>query len=448
MRLRNNSRQNKWQEFTIVCIGVVCVFSTIFVLIEPPKKVERTGNVVTDFESDNFDSVVLLEKLKLESPSKNLTFEEYLWEVCPVLEWSEKFIGEDPQISKECFLAFGEYMKRESRVFGRDSILQLIVVADPMSYERIFRDPQGDRERVLEALSRPECQFADGELIRWDLKETCNADAFANYVNFLRVCRYEGYLSRWIALKEDDYAVFDISLVNDPWDDLEEEDRLRILKKHLEHSWAHDQCERSGLPNLEFEPHSADKDLYQMLELVGHRVSEREPALRNDGIGALEEYSNKAAAAEQFLLAIAARLGDEWATHEYTGTDRWRLDSWDRYAQSQHPWRTQTTFLKRFQNNVPSVNQIIDAVELALALEDNNVNFDWKYLVDMLCRYTVEDVSTSTNCQTAIELLDQSLEPTTHQRHLSVLSKFRSIALELEIYNNPSKEKIRLEKLY
>ena len=97
---------------------------------------------------------------------------------------------------------------------------------------------------------------------------------------------------------------------------------------------------------------------------------------------------------------------------------------------------------------MPSVGQVIDAVELVLALEDDKVEFDWKYLVYELCEYHVEEAGASSNCQTAIELLDQSWDPITYQRHLSVLSKFRAIALELDVYSNPTPERIRLENLY
>ena len=433
-------------------MGFLIVFGTVFVLlvlsIGQPRELDQASNILTDLERGSINSVVTLQKFKRESHSEELLVEEYLWQACPIHEWSAEFDGENPQISEECLSAFGEYMKREARVLGRESILQLIIFNDPMTYERIFRDPLGDRERVLEALSRPECQFTDNELIRWELKETCHADAFANYINFLRVCKYEGYLSRWIALKEDDYALFGIRPDRDPWDDLESEDKLLLLKKHLEHSWARDQCERSGLPNLEFKSDSADTDFYQMLELVGQRVSEGEPVLSDDSIGTFQENSNKADAAEQFLLAIAARLGDEWASHEYTGTDRWRLDSWDHYVQSQHPWRTQTDSLKGFLSSAPSIPQVVKAVELVLALENDEVNFDWEYLVEVLCTYTEEEASGVTSCQTAIEMLDQSWDPTSHQRHLSVLSKFRSVALELEVYSNPTKERVRLETLY
>ena len=449
MRLENTHRRYKWNLVLLAGAGAVCVFvivlGSLFLLSRQAKEVEHTGSVLIDSATQRVESSIAIENLTLEFSSDDLTFEEYLWQACPVVEWAERLNGEDPQISNECFSAFGEYVKREEKVLGLSSISQLLILDNAMTYERVFRDPRGDRARVLEALSRPECQFADGELIRWELKETCNADAFANYVNFLKVCQYQGYLSRWIALTKDDQALFETDSDRDPWENLGQEDRIILIKKHIEHAWAHEECKSSGLPNLEFEPFAADRELYQMLELVGRRVGERDPDLPKSNIA---EPSNKAELAKLFLIAIAARLGDEWARHEYFGSDRWRLDSWDRYVQSEHPWRSQTKIFERFHNSMPSVGQVIDAVELVLALEDDKVEFDWQYLVNELCEYHVEEAGTSTNCQTAIELLDQSWDPVTYQRHLSVLSKFRAIALELDVYNNPSTKRVRLETLY
>lgn len=449
MRLENTHRRYKWNLVLLAGAGAVCVFvivlGSLFLLSRQAKEVEHTGSVLIDSATQRVESSIAIENLTLEFSSDDLTFEEYLWQACPVVEWAERLNGEDPQISNECFSAFGEYVKREEKVLGLSSISQLLILDNAMTYERVFRDPRGDRARVLEALSRPECQFADGELIRWELKETCNADAFANYVNFLKVCQYQGYLSRWIALTKDDQARFETDFDRDPWENLGQENRIFLIKKHIEHAWAHEECKSSGLPNLEFESFAADRELYQMLELVGRRVGERDPDLPKSNIA---EPSNKAELAKLFLIAIAARLGDEWARHEYFGSDRWRLDSWDRYVQSEHPWRSQTKIFERFHNSMPSVGQVIDAVELVLALEDDKVEFDWQYLVNELCEYHVEEAGTSTNCQTAIELLDQSWDPVTYQRHLSVLSKFRAIALELDVYNNPSTKRVRLETLY
>ncbi len=440
MRLKNLPNQRK--RLAVASGAIVCVFGTVFILYflsdGQLQERESVSNVETDFDLGSSEGVVVpTDGLNVEQHSVDIAFEENLWQVCPVHEWSENYsVNEEiPKISEECLSAFGEYMKREPRVLGRNNILQLVLVDDPMTHERIFRDPHGDREKVLEALSRPECQFADGELTpRWNLKETCHADAFANYVNFLRVCRYSGYLGRWNNIHEMDRELFG----NSPepgrilWYDLEEEDRVSLLKKHLEYSWMFAQCERSDLPNLRFEPDAGDQDLYQKLSVIGERINK--PNRYSWGDEGL---------AELYLLGIAAYLGDEWAIHEYTGSyPFFRLDSWDHYVQAHHPWHAETEHLKEFQSKPLSVQQVIDAVDLVFALEDDEVNFDWKYLVDALCRYTPEETGTSTNCQAVIEQLDQTLDPVIHQRYFSVLAKFRSVALELDVYRNPSEKRV------
>lgn len=212
--------------------------------------------------------------------------------------------------------------------------------------------------------------------------------------------------------------------------ELTEEDRLSLLKTHLEASWVFDQCERSGLRHLNFEPNAADEDLYQKLSLVGERIN------------GPNRYSwGDEGFAQLYLLGIAAYLGDEWATHEYRGPHRAR-SGWVHYVETHHPWRTETEHLKEFQSKPLSVQQVIDAVDLVFALEDDEVSFDWKYLVDALCRYTPEETGPITNCQGVVEQLDHTLDPVIHQRYVSVLAKFRAVALELDIYRNPSEKRI------
>ncbi|MYI77760.1 MAG: hypothetical protein F4077_08405 [Gammaproteobacteria bacterium] len=443
MRLKNLLCQHK--RLAVASGAIVCVLGTVFILFVLSdgqlQERESVSYVETDFEFGSSEGVAPIDGLNVEQHSVDIAFEENLWQVCPVHEWSENFSVNEgsPKISEECLSAFGEYMKREPKVLGRNNILQLVHFDAPMTYERIFRDPYGDREKVLEALSRPECQFADGELTpRWDLQETCHADAFANYFNILRVCRTGGaYLQNWLIFGGEDRVVFDPRPIEfgsehkqKVWDRLAEEDRRSLLKTHLEASWVFDQCERSGLSYLNFEPEGADIDLYQKLSVVGERINgPNRYSWSDEGL------------AQLYLLGIAAHLGDEWATHEYRGPHRSRL-GWFHYVETHHPWRIETEHLKEFQSKPLSVQQVIDAVDLVFALEDDEVSFDWKYLVDALCRYTPEESGTSTNCQAVIEQLDHTLDPVIHQRYLSVLAKFRSVALELDVYRNPSEKRI------
>lgn len=437
MRLNNLLYQHKRLAVAsgaVACcvLGTVCI---LFVLSDGrPQEREFVGNVETYFDLGSSEGVDPIDGLNVEQHSVHRAFEENLWQVCPVHEWSENFsVNEEiPKISEECLSAFGEYMKREQRVLGHNNIMQLVLFDEPMTYVRIFHDPHGDRERVLEALSRPECQFADGESTpRWDLKEPCHADAFANYFNILRVCRSGGeYLQNWLAFGGGDDPVVWSDPRPIPSYELAEEDRLSLLKTHLEASWVFDQCERSGLRHINFEPDAADEDLYQKLSLVGERINgPNRYSWGDEGL------------AQLYLLGIAAYLGDEWATHEYRGPHRSR-SGWVHHVETHHPWRTETEHLKEFQSKPLSVQQVIDAVDLVFALEDGEVSFDWKYLVDALCRYTPEETGAITNCQDVIEQLDHTLDPVIHQRYVSVLAKFRAVALELDIYRNPSEKRI------
>ena len=66
---------------------------------------------------------------------------------------------------------------REDDTHGVHSVLALITIDNPLTFERIFTDPAGDFARVQEALARPECRLGDGIKSNWQLNETCHADA-------------------------------------------------------------------------------------------------------------------------------------------------------------------------------------------------------------------------------------------------------------------------------
>ena len=55
------------------------------------------------------------------------------------------------------------------------------------SYRETLENVESDRELIIEALSRPECQLLDGP-IRLELREMCNADAIFRYSHFVAMC--------------------------------------------------------------------------------------------------------------------------------------------------------------------------------------------------------------------------------------------------------------------
>lgn len=65
--------------------------------------------------------------------------------------------------------------------------LALIVLDEPLTFQRIFADPMRDFFLVQDALSRPECSLPPTET-NWDLKDSCHADSLTNFALVNRLC--------------------------------------------------------------------------------------------------------------------------------------------------------------------------------------------------------------------------------------------------------------------
>ena len=71
-----------------------------------------------------------------------------------------------------------------------DLQFEVVVLDNPLTFERIFADPIGDFARVQDAMSQAECLLEQGTRIDHELKESCNADALMNYALLNRFCYY------------------------------------------------------------------------------------------------------------------------------------------------------------------------------------------------------------------------------------------------------------------
>lgn len=89
---------------------------------------------------------------------------------------------------------------------------QWLSFPDRITYRRILEDPLKDRELVFDALSRAECRFEDGEVVRPDLRESCHAESFYVYSSFIHVCDWYQD-SRNL---RDNYDLYDSGDVNHP----------------------------------------------------------------------------------------------------------------------------------------------------------------------------------------------------------------------------------------
>lgn len=324
-----------------------------------------------------------------------------------------------PLESTECWSALEEYMNALNPIHWSTGSLAgvFVVLEHPLTFERIFADPEGDLARVQAALSRPECLLQDSES-NWELKELCHAEAFLNYALFNRLCYMNGIDRR----DRTNY-----------WenDRTPEQDR-HMWKQELEDHWAEAKC-RELDPELELKH---QPELYELIKSFGNA----------------EERNFGQSRAQELLIELAARLGDDAAgltmpiskwpefSYEEEGykfgrfTDLLSSDSWARFASKQ----------------VPSAERFDEVLKLLAVLNArrpdprDEIEFDWEVAARHLCeppyfkRISVEWASWSEpigehlSCREVIhELRQQDIKFTPL---LQVLDKFEQVALELDVY--------------
>ena len=373
---------------------------------------------------------------KVSPMSKVLASEDHIWTLCPVEQWAHDYKDDyadfDSQISEKCFEAVGNYLTQFPRKLGWWYLPRLLVISNPMTYDRVFADPKTDRSRVLDALSRPECQFQEGELIRWDLKDDCHGVAFANYANFLSLCGSPSYLTTW----HEENDILGDALVNfdDPWEDFEV--RKVLFQRDLEQEWVYKQCRNFGIENRLFDHEGQDRDIFRLLNLVGENVGEE--SIENP-------EGNLQAEVQRVLIALAARFGEEWAILEYRGP-KILTDSWDLWINKEQPWREFRNLYPVY--DPPSVEKVTAAVDFILAMEDADVRFDWDMFVTDLCLFDEDDSLRDRTCESSMESLSLKLEPDQHARHIEVIAQLKQVAQRLGVYANPFPIDRSLRRLY
>lgn len=325
---------------------------------------------------------------------------ETLLQVCDIPNWPDQIsywevITElSDLISKECELAFDRYL--DSNGLGQDGVFQLLSTEKPMSYHRVFANPSRDRGLVLDALSKEECRLDSTDLVRLDLKDTCHAQAFANHMQFLRLCHAEYNPAHRLM------------------DDMETVDFLHQLKidtkemthdiwiKYLENKWVNTECNKY-------------RDNKQLFTLVKNRHSQAHEWLHSIAtrLGEDQHWDDlKVSPVLNTLRAISARLGDEWAMITYT------------------PAEINKQWYKFIQHEQIGLTQFKDGIELVVLLQDLNIEINWKRLVQHLCTRKDDGL----DCQQMLEQLNKEVTAYDTQR-LNILDNIERVALELNIYN-------------
>ena len=293
-----------------------------------------------------------------------------------------------------------------------------ISLPNRLTLGRALRDPIGDRARIVEALRREECRLESGESARWDLKDSCHADAFANLSVFLWACNEPRDLQKLYEDVIDDSAKAHQESTNSQrWNSNLQFSIIWLLRAR----WLNDKCDNYPVAELRFDKRR-DKEQHELLKATAIRFGEiwgRPPHLP-----------------ETFVLkALAARLGDEAAALQYRGPSNHRAkdDSWEKHINKVWPWRKT---LREMEGE--GIYFIVDGppktarrlrlgVSIAVSLQSSELDFDWNFLVGKVCKREKPEEPT---CQEAIAELKGSLD-WDRKDELQVLDKFETVAMEL-----------------
>ena len=304
-----------------------------------------------------------------------------------------------------------------------------VVLENPLTFGRIFADPNGDFNKIQDALARPEC-LLQGDETNWELKESCHSDAFLNYALINRFCFDDGvsYRKRTYYWEEDNPTP--------------EQDRA-MWTQRLEDDWVRMKCEKLN-PTLEL-------------------TLEQNPALY-ELVMSLDQSDRKKESLE-LLIELAARLGDYAAgltepaasySHSYDengeeyGRFSWLFtgDQWWEFANKEPP------SADRFER----VFKMLVVVGARRPDPRDEIQFDWELVAQHLCAppyynskrsheatlklfEDVKDVllayreehENPKSCQEVVhEIRQQDIK---FAPLLQTLDKFEQVAIELDVYD-------------
>ncbi len=297
-----------------------------------------------------------------------------------------------------------------------------ISIANRLTYGRAFEDPVGDRKRVFEALANEECRLESGQTVRWDLKQSCHADAFANLSVVLWACDKRRNLQELADNLAESSDELQFARDRRHAERLVQSRTVYILEAH----WFNKKCAEHKLSDLQID---ADRDSaqHELLQATATRLGE-------DWVG----YSN---IPESYVLkSLAARLGDESsALRYYPSRTQAEGKSWHKHISKEWPWTHNSLFGRSslaslfVETDGPAGTEkrMQLGISLAVSLHKSEFEFDWVKLVRKIC--TLEKPEEET-CQTVIEEMKRSFDSDSN-RELQVLEDIEKVSMELGLYD-------------
>lgn len=394
--------KNKFVLATIcTCVGIASVVSLYLILGEDrapdTSALSSRRSVVPSTISGRSNNTI--DELQNKDTSSTTELFGNMWEICGVSEFpsqieeAKTFVFDQIfEISDECstalathVLSINPFKEHIARLFGSGHEFSLFVLENPITYARVYSDPAGDLERVINALSRSECKLEQNGK-NWELKETCDADAFTNYAVFYKTCHGRAGISqaRYYFYSQQDTLVENSSDTNNTDE---------IWKGFLERAWVDKHCSTFD-PELELSPLNRPRIFKQLVSynMVNHpnardireRLRSKDPRMAAN-IDAADVYES--------LLKLGAGLGDEAAALTWDGKNvgvfstTFKNPMWTSFKEEEKL----------------SKDKIRNAVNLAVTLESDGVNFDWNWLVNSICKsQSSMDIEQRTSCRSLI----------------------------------------------
>ncbi len=304
-----------------------------------------------------------------------------------------EILGEDCLRTLDQFFAsktFGEQVK----ILGPDALILL-------DYGRIFADPDGDRWRVLATLDNEEC-FDEGKVNQeyWrrsgrNRYESCNADAFTNYAQFGAICHgfrdgrdaeREWIDRNWVASTgktrfQHFLGVLDGFRENSDDEVAYERRKEWLWEEVLEVRWLKQQCARfDTVPTLHDDLVSNE---YQQIQNLLVRL--------NHSIGTDWDSQHPRTNIYEGLTVLAWFLGEGVTTEGYRqGSEAWQELVYGVHVERDPKFRDWDDFSKLDRGLLGPTTargtRMFTAVRAAMALEKLDIDYDWHWLVESVCR--------------------------------------------------------------
>ncbi|MXX94519.1 MAG: hypothetical protein F4039_03620 [Gammaproteobacteria bacterium] len=327
--------------------------------------------------------------------------------------------------TNECWQTLEEYFDAREYVGHRGSTW--ITIPETMSNERIFKQPQTDRDLVLEALKQEECLFTEVPFLSPELNKACHAESFTAFAAFTDACgvqtntlHFDGVYEEFRSLYRGSLYVDEESLYpNTPRPSIE---RIIARNKNTQIIWAtnkqgiinqnqfdrvsandsesllysiwmNKKCAEFGLEKLLFSPEDVDRKTYDKLMEIGNALGvslDEVPDARYTHV--IAENLSKV------MFAIAAHFGDFTASLSTVvfNLEHPHTTEIQSYLRQEYPWTDIVSFNQSAiqfggtieHSNEPLkelINVLKESIQGLVQFDELGYQYDLQWLVDHLC---------------------------------------------------------------